>query len=55
MTPRYQFSFGAWLALASVAAIGVLGGRTLLRYVKPAWVKRIAGVLFAVLALARLA
>ncbi len=41
---------GAWLALASVAAIGVLAGRTLLRYVKPSLVKRIAGVLFAVLA-----
>ncbi len=41
---------GAWLALASVAAVGVLAGRTLLRYVKPSLVKRIAGVLFAVLA-----
>ena len=42
---------GAWLALVTVAAIGVLLGRTLLRYVRPSLVKRIAGTLFGVLAL----
>jgi putative Ca2+/H+ antiporter (TMEM165/GDT1 family) len=42
---------GAWLALVSVAAIGVLLGRTLLRWVHPSLVKRVAGTLFALLAL----
>jgi Ca2+/H+ antiporter, TMEM165/GDT1 family len=42
---------GAWIALVTVAAIGVLVGRTLLRYIHPSLVKRIAGTLFAVLAL----
>jgi Ca2+/H+ antiporter, TMEM165/GDT1 family len=42
---------GSWLALVTVAAIGVLLGRTLLRYIHPSLVKRIAGTLFAVLAL----
>ena len=41
---------GAWTALACVAAIGVVAGRTLLRRVHPSVVKRIAGTLFAVLA-----
>ncbi|HSK56706.1 MAG TPA: TMEM165/GDT1 family protein [Jiangellales bacterium] len=42
---------GAWTALACVAAIGVVAGRTLLRRVHPGLVKRIAGSLFALLAL----
>ncbi len=42
---------GSWLALVTVAAIGVLIGRVLLRYVHPSIVKRVAGTLFAVLAL----
>ena len=42
---------GAWLALACVAAIGVIVGRALLRVVKPSTVRRVAGVLFACLAL----
>ena len=42
---------GAWLALACVAAIGVLVGRALLRIVKPSTVRRVAGTLFALLAL----
>ncbi len=41
---------GAWLALACVAAIGVLVGRTLLRVVRPSTVRRVAGALFALLA-----
>jgi putative Ca2+/H+ antiporter (TMEM165/GDT1 family) len=41
---------GSWLALVTVAAIGVLVGRTLLRYIHPSLVKRIAATLFAVLA-----
>ncbi|MBA2478505.1 MAG: TMEM165/GDT1 family protein [Sporichthyaceae bacterium] len=41
---------GAWLALACVAAIGVLVGRTLLRVVRPSTVRRVAGALFAILA-----
>jgi putative Ca2+/H+ antiporter (TMEM165/GDT1 family) len=47
--PRSVF-VGSWLALAAVAAVGVLAGRTLLRYVHPSLVKRVAGSLFAVLA-----
>lgn len=42
---------GAWLALACVAAVGVLVGRALLRVVRPSTVRRVAGTLFAVLAL----
>jgi putative Ca2+/H+ antiporter (TMEM165/GDT1 family) len=42
---------GAWIALVTVAAIGVVVGRTLLRYIHPSLIKRIAGTLFAVLAL----
>ena len=42
---------GAWLALACVAAIGVVVGRALLRVVKPSTVRRVAGTLFALLAL----
>jgi putative Ca2+/H+ antiporter (TMEM165/GDT1 family) len=41
---------GAWLALACVAAIGVVAGRALLRVVRPSTVRRVAGSLFAVLA-----
>lgn len=41
---------GSWLALVTVAAIGVLLGRTLLRFVHPSLVKRVAGTLFALLA-----
>lgn len=41
---------GSWLALATVAGIGVLAGRTLLRFVRPSPVKRVAGTLFAGLA-----
>lgn len=41
---------GSWAALATVAAIGVLAGRTLLNYIHPSLVKRIAAGLFAVLA-----
>jgi putative Ca2+/H+ antiporter (TMEM165/GDT1 family) len=43
---------GAWTALAGVAAIGVLAGRTLLRRIHPGLVRRVAGSLFALLALA---
>lgn len=43
---------GAWTALACVAAIGVLAGRTLLRRIHPGLVRRVAGALFALLALA---
>lgn len=42
---------GAWLALASVAAVGVIAGRALLRVVKPSTVRRVAGALFGLLAL----
>lgn len=42
---------GAWTALACVAAIGVLAGRTLLRRIHPGLVRRVAGSLFALLAL----
>lgn len=41
---------GAWLALACVGAIGVVIGRALLRVVRPSTVRRVAGVLFAILA-----
>ena len=41
---------GAWLALACVAAIGVLVGRALLRAVRPSTVRRVAGAPFALLA-----
>jgi putative Ca2+/H+ antiporter (TMEM165/GDT1 family) len=42
---------GAWTALVCVAAIGVLAGRTLLRRIHPGLVRRVAGSLFALLAL----
>jgi len=42
---------GAWLALACVAAIGVVVGRSLLRVVRPSTVRRVAGLLFATLVL----
>ncbi len=42
---------GAIVALALVGAIGVIVGRALLRVVKPSTVRRVAGVLFALLAL----
>lgn len=42
---------GAIVALALVGAIGVIVGRALLRVVKPSTVRRVAGALFAVLAL----
>lgn len=41
---------GSWLALVTVAGIGVLVGRVLLRLVHPSVVKRVASGLFAVLA-----
>lgn len=41
---------GAWLALATVAGIAVLGGRALLRVVPLEWVRRLAAVLFATMA-----
>lgn len=40
---------GSWTALAVVAAIGVLGGRALIRVVPLAWVRRVAAGLFAVM------
>jgi putative Ca2+/H+ antiporter (TMEM165/GDT1 family) len=42
---------GAMLALATVGAIGVVVGRALLRVVHPSTVRRVAGCLFALLAL----
>ena len=42
--------FGAWLALASVAALAVMTGRTLLKRVPLDTVRRVAGVLFGILA-----
>lgn len=41
---------GALLALWGVAAIGVVGGRALLRVVPVVWVQRVAAVVFGVLA-----
>jgi putative Ca2+/H+ antiporter (TMEM165/GDT1 family) len=41
---------GSWAALATVAAIGVLGGRALVRVVPLVWVRRVAAVLFAAMA-----
>ncbi|MGH8866917.1 MAG: TMEM165/GDT1 family protein [Actinomycetes bacterium] len=41
---------GAWVALATVAALAVLAGRTLSRVLPLVWIQRTAGVLFAVLA-----
>ncbi len=41
---------GSWTALAVVAAAAVLGGRALLRVVPLGWVRRLAAVLFAVMA-----
>lgn len=42
---------GAWVALACVAAVGVIVGRALLRVVKPSTVRRVAGILFGLLAI----
>lgn len=41
---------GAWLALAAVAALAVLGGRALLRVVPLTWVRRLAAGLFTTMA-----
>jgi putative Ca2+/H+ antiporter (TMEM165/GDT1 family) len=41
---------GAWLALATVAGMAVLGGRALLRVVPLLWVRRLAAALFATMA-----
>jgi Ca2+/H+ antiporter, TMEM165/GDT1 family len=41
---------GSWLALATVAAIAVLGGRVVLRVVPLDWVRRLAATLFGVMA-----
>lgn len=41
---------GAWTALAIVAAIGVLGGRALIRVVPLVWVRRLAAGLFSAMA-----
>jgi putative Ca2+/H+ antiporter (TMEM165/GDT1 family) len=41
---------GSWAALATVAAIAVLSGRALLRVVPLNWVRRLAALLFAVMA-----
>jgi putative Ca2+/H+ antiporter (TMEM165/GDT1 family) len=41
---------GSWLALATVAAMAVLGGRALLRVVPLEWVRRLAALLFAAMA-----
>lgn len=41
---------GAWTALAVVAAIGVIGGRALVRVVPLLWVRRLAAALFGVMA-----
>ena len=41
---------GAWTALATVAAIGVIGGRALIRVVPLVWVRRFAASLFGVMA-----
>ena len=41
---------GAWTALATVAAIGVLSGRALIRVVPLVWVRRLAAGLFIAMA-----
>jgi putative Ca2+/H+ antiporter (TMEM165/GDT1 family) len=41
---------GSWTALAAVAAIAVLSGRAVLRVVPLNWVRRLAAVLFGVMA-----
>lgn len=41
---------GAWTALAVVAAIGVVGGRALIRVVPLVWVRRLAAGLFSAMA-----
>jgi Ca2+/H+ antiporter, TMEM165/GDT1 family len=41
---------GSWAALALIAALAVVGGQALLRMIPLAWVRRLAGVLFLVLA-----
>jgi putative Ca2+/H+ antiporter (TMEM165/GDT1 family) len=41
---------GSWAALSVVAALGVLGGRALLRVVPLTWVRRAAAALFAAMA-----
>jgi putative Ca2+/H+ antiporter (TMEM165/GDT1 family) len=46
---------GAWLALASVAAIAVTAGRTVLAHLPIRLVRRIAATVFALLAIASLA
>lgn len=53
LTARYDAPLsvfvGAWLALAAVAGLAVVAGRSLLRVVPLSLVRRIAGALFAVL------
>lgn len=45
---------GAWLALASVAALAVTAGRWIERTIPLRWVSRVAGVVFVALALVSL-
>ncbi len=45
-------ALGAWVALTVVAAIAVVAGRLIVRRVPVRMVHRLAGVLFAVLAVA---
>jgi putative Ca2+/H+ antiporter (TMEM165/GDT1 family) len=42
---------GSWLAMVSVAALAVVGGKALLRVLPLAWVRRVAALAFAVVAL----
>lgn len=42
---------GSWLALASVAGIAVIFGRALIRVVPLVWVRRLAAMLFATMAI----
>jgi putative Ca2+/H+ antiporter (TMEM165/GDT1 family) len=46
---RWTVFCGAALALVATSALAVLGGELVTRFVSPAWLRRIAGVVFVAL------
>lgn len=48
---RWAVFLGSSLALVTASAMAVLAGDTLVRYVNPKWLERVAGVAFVVIGL----
>ncbi len=49
-SPPQAVWVGATAALAATSALGVIAGRALLRYLSLAWIHRLSGLLFLILA-----